>query len=224
MLRRWWLTIVVGTIHRRNELAEPSFEPVERALDSRIHFSDRLLRSLKDSLNPIEYLVMVRLGQIDNVIVPLLKQRIHPLTLLDNQIADGAAQVFTFSREPLLKLMLHLLRDPQIKPLDQIQGRAEARFFIVVHFTASSRQPLVSCKNHSNSGCNSSIAPTFNWTDETNQVQQFQLGLLACSDTGYLQGTFAVHGLKGTPLTFTVLGNSGQGFQYDVYVTVEQLQ
>ena len=73
-------------------------------------------------------------------------------------------------------------------------------------------------------GCNSSIAPTFNWTDETNQVQQFQLGLLACSDTGNLQGTFAVHGLKGTPLTFTVLGNSGQGFQYDVYVTVEQLQ
>src|SRR5215469_4487041 len=73
-------------------------------------------------------------------------------------------------------------------------------------------------------GCTSSLAPTFNWTDETNQVQQFQLGPVACSDTLYLQGTFAVHGLKGTPLTFTVLGNSGQGAKSNVYVTVEQLQ
>jgi hypothetical protein len=84
-------------------------------------------------LDPLEYFPVVRLEQLDSLLVLLLKQRNQLLALCCNQIGDGAAPVFTFSCEPLFELLLQSLRDPQIKPLNQVKGALKAGFVRVVH-------------------------------------------------------------------------------------------
>jgi hypothetical protein len=70
------------------------------------------------------------LSTSDNLLVLLLKQCNQLFSLRRNQIDHMTAPVFPFLREPLPKLMFHLLSDPRVEPLNQIQGGVEARFLV----------------------------------------------------------------------------------------------
>lgn len=72
--------------------------------------------------------------------------------------------------------------------------------------------------------CGSSIAPTFQWVDDAHRSRSKQIGLLECFNLGFAQTTFIVHGIPGTALTYSVLANPVDTIQYNLYITVEQLQ
>jgi hypothetical protein len=65
---------------------------------------------------------MIRLDPVDHLPMCLLNQRNQPLAFCCNQIDHMAAPVFAFLCKPLLGLMLHSLRDPQIEPFDKVEG------------------------------------------------------------------------------------------------------
>lgn len=75
------------------------------------------------------------------------------------------------------------------------------------------------------SDCGTSVAPTFGWTDKTQQQQQIVLGPFECTDLNYAQTTVVVHGVAGTPLTYSRQANPhNPGMEYNWYITVEQLE
>ncbi len=72
--------------------------------------------------------------------------------------------------------------------------------------------------------CDSSIEPTFQWKDDTYLPRTLSLGLRECFNKDFEQKVFIVHSLPGMPLTFSVSVSPKNAINYNVYITVEQLQ
>jgi len=74
--------------------------------------------------------------------------------------------------------------------------------------------------------CNSSISPTFQWTDDSlhSRSQSMKGSPFECSTLSYGETVFVAHGAPDTPLTYSVLVNPTDTIQYNLYITVEKLQ
>jgi hypothetical protein len=133
--RRWRLTVIVRAAHAwGGVLIQLGLDPIETLG----HLSDQPLGLLVVPFDQVSRFFMIRLDAINHLAMFLLNQRNQPLAFCHHQIDYVTTPVLSFLREPLLKLLLQSLRDPQIEPLDQVKGPLKAGLVSVVHLLPSS--------------------------------------------------------------------------------------
>ena len=71
--------------------------------------------------------------------------------------------------------------------------------------------------------CNSSVYPAFQWVDESQQTRHVDIGIFECFDLSFGQGSFVIHGTAGSPVIYSVAAAPADTIQYNLYMTVEQL-
>ena len=72
--------------------------------------------------------------------------------------------------------------------------------------------------------CGTSISPQFQWIDDTKATRTTSFSPVECDSWGYREQSFIIRGVPGTALMYSVLANPQDTIQYDLYITVEQLQ